>query len=69
MEKGQLFTEKFQLINVEKGGTSLVAQWLRLRTPNAGGLGSTSGQGTRSCMTQLKILCATTKAQCSQINK
>ena len=47
MEKGQLFTEKFQLINVEKGGTSLVAQWLRLRTPNAGGLGSTSGQGTR----------------------
>ena len=26
-------------------GTSLLVQWLRLHTPNAGGLGSTSGQG------------------------
>ena len=31
-------------------GTSLVVQWLRLRAPNAGGLGSILGQGTRSHM-------------------
>ena len=29
-------------------GTSLVVQWLRLRAPNAGGLGSIPGQGSRS---------------------
>ena len=28
-------------------GTSLVAQWLRLCSPNAGGLGSIPGRGTR----------------------
>ena len=27
---------------------SLVVQWLRLGSPNAGGLGSIPGQGTRS---------------------
>ena len=32
------------------GGASLVAQWLRFSTPNAGGLGSISDQGTRSHM-------------------
>ena len=32
----------------EGEGTSLVVQWLRLHTPNAGGLGSIPGQGTRS---------------------
>ena len=31
-------------------GTSLVAQWLRLRAPNAGGPSSIPGQGTRSHM-------------------
>ena len=31
-------------------GTSLVAQWLRLRTPNAGGPGLIPVQGTRSHM-------------------
>lgn len=35
--------------------TSLVAQRLRLRAPNAGGLSSTPGQGTRSCMPELKL--------------
>ena len=50
-------------------GTSLVVQWLRLRAPNAGGLGSIPGQGTRSHMPQLKILRATTKTQHSQKNK
>ena len=43
---------------------SLVVQCLRLRAPNAGGLGSILGQGTRSHTLQgrSKILCATTKS-------
>ena len=36
-------------------GTSLMVQWLRLQAPNAGGLGSIPGQGTRSHMLQRKI--------------
>ena len=48
---------------------SLVVQGLRFQTPNAGGLGSIQGQGTRSHMPQLKILCAATKTHGSQINK
>ena len=35
-------------------GASLGVQWLRLHTPNAGGLGSL-GQGTRSHMPQLRV--------------
>ena len=31
-------------------GTSLVVQWVRLHTPNAGGLGSIPGQGIRYSM-------------------
>ncbi|TEA40711.1 hypothetical protein DBR06_SOUSAS1310003, partial [Sousa chinensis] len=53
-------------------GTPLVVQWLRLLAPNAGGLGSIPGQGTRShmpqlrvCMSQLKIPNAATKTWCS----
>ena len=49
-------------------GISLVVQWLRLCTPNAGGPGLIPGQGTRSHMLQLrahmlqlKILCAAIK--------
>ena len=42
-------------------GTSPVVQWLRLRTPNAGGPGLIPGQGTRSRIPQLKILSAATK--------
>ena len=34
---------------------SLVLQWLRLSVPNAGGLGSIPGQGTRSLMLQLRV--------------
>ncbi|TEA29726.1 hypothetical protein DBR06_SOUSAS510336, partial [Sousa chinensis] len=34
---------------------SLVVQWLRVHTPNAGGSGSIPGQGTRSHMLQLKV--------------
>ena len=56
-------------------GISLVIQWLRLCTPNAGGPGLIPGQGTRSHMLQLrvhmlrlKILHAATKNWYSQIN-
>ena len=35
-------------------GISLVDQWLRLHTPNAGNPGSIPGQGTRSHMLELK---------------
>ena len=42
-------------------GTSLVVQWLRLSTPNARGLGSIPGQGTRSHVPQLKNPHATAK--------
>ena len=35
-------------------GTALVAQWLRLRALNAGGLGLILGQGTGSPMLQLR---------------
>ena len=35
-----------------------MAQWLRLCPPNAGGLGSNPGQGTRSHMLQLKTQCS-----------
>ena len=50
-------------------GTSLMVSWLRLCAPNAGGLGSISGQGTRSHTPQLKIQHATTKTWHSQINQ
>ena len=36
-----------------KPRTSPVVQWLRLCPPNAGGLGSITGKGTRSHMPQL----------------
>ena len=36
-------------------GTSVVAQWLRLWAPNAGGLGLIPGQGIRFHVLQLKI--------------
>ena len=35
--------------------TFMVVQWLRLCTPNAGGLDSTPGQGIRSHMLQLSV--------------
>ena len=40
----------------------LVVQWVKLRAPNAGGLGLIPGQGTRSCMH------AANKTRCSKIN-
>ena len=34
------------------------SQWVRLYVPNSGGLGLIPGQGTRSCMLQLKLTAA-----------
>ena len=50
-------------------GISLILQWLRLRAPKAGGLGSIPVQGTMSHVPRLKILHATAKTWHSQINK
>ena len=41
-------------MNKPKGGLSLVARWLRLYPPNAGGPGSIPSQGTRYYMLQLR---------------
>ena len=58
----------FPFLKIYNPGTSVVVQWLRLCTPNAGGPSSIAGQGTRShmlqlrvCMLQLKIPHAATK--------
>ena len=56
-------------IRSAQDGTSLVVQWLKLHTPNAGDLGSIPGQGTildptccsQDCMLQLKIPHVATK--------
>ena len=45
----------------KKKESSLVVQWLRLHAPNAGGLGSISGQGTRTHVPDVKTLHAATK--------
>ena len=49
-------------------GTGLMVQRLRLCAPNAGGLGSIPGQGTRIPHAATKDLHAVTKTQCSQIH-
>ena len=63
------FSKTNQCCLKDDARTSLVVQWLRLSTPSAGDLGSTPGEGTRSHMPQLKILCAARKSWWSQINK
>ena len=55
--------------NLQCLGTSLVVQWLRLRTPNAGGLGSIPGQGSRFRKPQLKSSHAPTKSKGSRFRK
>ena len=50
-------------------GTTWVIQGPRLCVPRSGSPGLIPGQGTRSHMSQLKILHATIKTQWSQINK
>ena len=54
------------LLKISPQGTSLVGQWLRPHVPNAEGPGSIPGQGTRSHMLQVKIMCTATKTQSSQ---
>ena len=44
-----------KVTKIQKRGTSLVVQWLRLQAPNAGGPGSIPVQGTRSHMPQLRF--------------
>ena len=61
------FSDNYLLKSLVFRGTFLVIQWLRLCTPDARGLGSIPGQGTRSHMPQLKILPAETETFCSQI--
>ena len=48
---------------------SLVVQWLRLHTHNAGGAGLIPGQETRPYILELKTPHAATKTRYSQINK
>ena len=50
-----MLTSGIYILKGIEEGTSLVVHWLRLRAPNAGGLGSIPGQGTRSHMLQLRM--------------
>ena len=50
------FKDSQTRIQIPAPGTLLVAQWLRLCTPNGGGLGSTPSQGSRAHMLQLRAL-------------
>ena len=52
----------------QKTGTSLVFQWLRLRGPNASGLGSIPDWGTRAHRLQLKTPHATEKLPHAKIH-
>ena len=61
------FLKNFQCKLINR--SFLVVQWLRLHAPNAVSPGWIPGQGTRSHMPQLKILCEATKTQHSQIKK
>ena len=45
---------KHKMLKYQDMGTFLVAQWLRLHTPNAGGPDVIPSQGTRSHMPQLR---------------
>ena len=54
MENWTLSEKSFPCEDTDKG-TSLVVQWLRLLTSNAGDTGLIPGQGTRSQMLQLRV--------------
>ena len=49
-----LAVSSIQILFKTMGGTSLVVQWVRIHTPNAGGQDSIPGWGTRSHMLQLR---------------
>ena len=57
------------IIGNETSGTSLVVWWLRLHAVSAEGPGSIPGQGTRSCIPQLRVPHAETKTWHSHLNK
>ena len=59
------FPQNYMASNTLKRGTSLVVRWLKRHTPDAGGQGSTTGQGTKSRMLQqrLRILHGPTKTR------
>ena len=70
------FKDSRTRIQIPAPGTLLVAQWLRLCTPNGGGLVSTPSQGSRAhmlqlraLMLQLKIPHAITKTRHNQMKK
>ena len=74
MIKWPIYSESTVILNIyaknnRTSGTSLVVQWLRLHTLNAGDLDSKPGQGTGSHTPQLKIPPAAMETQHSQINK
>ena len=48
-------TERLDNNKTKESRTSLVVQRPRLHSPNAGGLGSVPGQGTRSQTPQLRL--------------
>ena len=54
----------FLLSQKMASGTYLVAQWIRLHAPNAGGPGLIPGRGTGSHMLQLSPHAATKKSAC-----
>ena len=60
MENWTLSEKSFPCEDTDKG-TSLVVQWLRLLTSNAGDTGLIPGQGTRSQMLQLGVCMLATK--------
>ena len=58
----KLITPQKHFYKTEVYGTSLVVQWVRLRTPKARAPGLILGRGTRFCMLQLKSLQAASKS-------
>ena len=56
-------SEKLSMFSVDKAWTSLVVQWLRLGTSNAGDIASVSGQATEIPHALLKTKSKTTKTK------
>ena len=50
----EMHPEKINLFKITSFGTPLVVHWPGLSAPNVGGRDSIPGQGTRSCMPQLR---------------
>ena len=64
-----MHTRKYYSTIIKKG-TSLVAQWLRLHVPNAGGVGSIPGRGAKiPCASGPKNQNIKQKQYCNKFNK